>query len=433
MKSKLRAFYTTPSIEIDDENTIFITDSNVLISLYLFENDSFDSISKIMKEQKNKFWIPFHVALEYQRNRINQIKLDHQVRGAIESYFDKSYRNMDDLISVIERKKSKKYKGIIDGLKGILEESKERKSAFLNEQSTLLLSPTKDDYFNDKVRCVIDEVFEGRVGEPYDQERLSIIYSEGAKRYEKQIPPGFKDDNKEEQAFYYNGVEYKNRYGDLIIWNQTLDFIRGIDGNKTIVFVTNDMKDDWWLKLNDVKIPHFYLKGEVFSTNPNVNFELISADDFFRILVKSTSEGKNVPDDLYSDISRVSEMSSSVDDDKSNSLECDSLHTSYSNGVREYEYLKMFNKGYLGLFDKFSKEEIFKAKELINKEQFKSLSDIKSEIEYINNILESRRESGRAISVQRVVELMKRKRRLNNLLQRLTFDENESDIDDLLS
>lgn len=313
MKSRLKSFYTSGDININGD-VIFVTDSNVLLSLYLFEDESFKSLSETMIRNKEKFWIPFYVALEFQRNRINQIKADNQVRCAIEEHFDKNHRNMEALISLIEKKKSKKYKDVIDGIKEILTDSKERKDEFLRRPSSLLLSPTKNDYFNDKVRMVIDDVFDGRVGEPYKQERLNEIYTTGADRYSKQIPPGFKDENKEDKTFHYNGIDYKNKYGDLIIWFQTLDFVSKLDDGVTVVFVTNDLKDDWWLKLNDVKIPHYYLKGEVFSINENINFELITADEFFRLLVddKQSGDTSKTKENVYDDIQRVVELSSDI-------------------------------------------------------------------------------------------------------------------------
>lgn len=67
-------------------------------------------------------------------------------------------------------------------------------------------------------------------------EQLKII-REGELRYKYKIPPGYEDINKD-------GVE---KFGDLFVWKEILD-LPVEKSVKDIIFITNDIKEDWWSK-----------------------------------------------------------------------------------------------------------------------------------------------------------------------------------------
>lgn len=317
MNSKMRSFYNISNIDFNDENLVFVPDTNILLSLYLFEDDTFKSLTDSMRKAQSNFWIPYNVALEYQRNRINQIKSGEQVRKQIENCFSKVNKAFEELVLNIESKKSNKYQSLIDEIKELHLENNSRNEGFLNRHHSSLPSPTKNDYFNDKVRVAIDELVGDRVGDAYDKENLDIIYKEGEERYKNSIPPGYKDaQRKEGEVFHYGNICYLNKFGDLVIWKQILDFISNLESGKKVVFVTNDLKDDWWIKLNDIKIPHYSLKQEALIANPNVDFDMLTADEFFKSLA-SYKTSKSSQAKVISDIDRVIEISLSKDDSES--------------------------------------------------------------------------------------------------------------------
>lgn len=67
------------------------------------------------------------------------------------------------------------------------------------------------------------------------QKEIYAWCDEGEQRYKKEIPPGFKDAKKKD------GVR---KYSDLIIWKEILRFAE--KNKKDIIFVTDDVKADWW-------------------------------------------------------------------------------------------------------------------------------------------------------------------------------------------
>jgi hypothetical protein len=77
-------------------------------------------------------------------------------------------------------------------------------------------------------------LLDGKIGEKYSEEKVAEIWTLGKDRYDKCIPPGFRDADKSEEE----------RYGDLILWFQLID--KSKSTQKPIILVTDDTKDDWW-------------------------------------------------------------------------------------------------------------------------------------------------------------------------------------------
>lgn len=78
MKELFSGFYGIDSGSIESilkaKNTIFIFDTNILLTLYRCEESTRNQFFDIWERVKNNCWFPHHVCLEYQRNRLKVIK-----------------------------------------------------------------------------------------------------------------------------------------------------------------------------------------------------------------------------------------------------------------------------------------------------------------------------------------------------------------------
>jgi hypothetical protein len=119
----------------------------------------------------------------------------------------------------------------------------------------------------DELRDKITELFNGKVGPSYPPEKLEEIYKTGERRYKAKIPLGFEDKEKD-------GVR---EYGDLVLWFQIIDHAK--ETKKSIIFVTDDRKEDWWLKFKGTVGPQPELINEIFNT-AGVNFHMYQAERF---------------------------------------------------------------------------------------------------------------------------------------------------------
>lgn len=248
MRETFCEYYPSTNEEFSElwKNSTIVFDANILLNIYRYSPSTRDNLLDILEGLSDRIWIPYQAALEYQKNRLGVIyetsEAYDKIIKTIEIHEEKlsneltqfkihPYINIDGYLE--------KIKANLDGIKKEIENKK-------NNHPNLLDS--------DEYRERITSLFKTKVGKPYSEERLNKIYEEGEKRYKKQIPPGFKDNNKEGEK----------KYGDLVLWHQILDQAKST--KKSIIFVTDDKKEDWWNKSN----------GKTFGPHPSLIREIIS-------------------------------------------------------------------------------------------------------------------------------------------------------------
>ncbi|WFR68640.1 PIN-like domain-containing protein [Curtobacterium flaccumfaciens] len=81
-------------------------------------------------------------------------------------------------------------------------------------------------------------MLDGKVGQAFDDERQERETTEGNRRVEEEIPPGYKDSDK------LDSDNPERAAGDYLVWAQLIDEAarRQLD----LVLVTGDVKEDWW-------------------------------------------------------------------------------------------------------------------------------------------------------------------------------------------
>lgn len=246
MKDLFRGYYRLDDSELKVlwDSAIFIFDSNVLLNLYRYKPKTRDQLITVMEKLAGRVWIPYHVALEYQKNRISVISEQRQK-------FVKAKAILENFPSYVEqefsRQEIKKRHSHIDDnefsreIKAVVEKFIKK----LTQQESESLIDNSDD----NIRLKLDTLFLNSVGsKPKDQDWLDKLYSEGEKRYEHKIPPGFEDSKKGKEAYSYGGLIYKSKFGDLIVWKQIIEHAHK-NKIKNIIFITGDYKKDWWYEV----------------------------------------------------------------------------------------------------------------------------------------------------------------------------------------
>ncbi|HHR5858485.1 TPA: PIN-like domain-containing protein [Providencia alcalifaciens] len=307
MKDKFSEFYSNlPNVKISDiDNLTLVFDTNIFMYLYLFDEKMQDAFFYNMKKNGFKVFVPYNVGLEYQVNRDFQIKNKDIVKQRVDSSFSSITKTIDEMVNSISSYNNKKLKVLIDNINTLKDEILNLTDEFIKNNFDDFKCSSNQDYFLDSIRNRIDEMIY-EVGEPYEEDRLKVIYKNGDDRFEKKIPPGFKDSGKGNEAYYHNNIEYIRKYGDLVIWMQVLDYLKSCDSGSFVLFVTNDLKSDFWKNINNYKIPHPFLKKEANSTNPNVIFDMITADEFFnQIMIDDSSESQSAKEEIKETINVV--------------------------------------------------------------------------------------------------------------------------------
>ena len=90
MKGLFPQFDTGAEIDYDSiwKQALFAFDTNVLLNLYRYQPGTRDELLNVMAKLSGRIWVPHHVALEFQRNRLKVIAEQRtrftDVRRAIE-------------------------------------------------------------------------------------------------------------------------------------------------------------------------------------------------------------------------------------------------------------------------------------------------------------------------------------------------------------
>ncbi|MBC1523578.1 DUF4935 domain-containing protein [Listeria booriae] len=300
MKNEFKEFYTNKiDISNPDESVLLVLDTNVLLNIYRFSEVTrtvfLDSLTKL----KDNLFIPYQIGLEYNLNRQDAISKSKNAKNDLYSELDKiatkfanEIRMQIDKVSVkstdytVERNKIKNK--LEDKTKSLIEKLKKNE---LNDLFGLLDTETDMSYR-------LAEILEGKVGPSYNQSELNDIEEKGKKRYECEIPPGFGDlANKKDKITYYNNLEIKKEYGDLIIWYQILEKAKE-DQIKSVIFVSDDsQKNDWTYKQKGARAE---LKKEMLETS-NAEFVILGSNQFIE-QANPTKNYKDIIDTVSMDL-----------------------------------------------------------------------------------------------------------------------------------
>ena len=232
MKQQFRGYYQPSREQLDDlwSRGLIVLDTNALLNFYRYSDSTRSDFLSLLTSLTDRLWLPHQVGLEFHRNRLEVIDQQEQAFESIESALSKAQSLVEKELNGFRSHQSLNRQGIATTLETGLSRVKDT----ISESRRLFdESPIVDDGV-DSVLVALTDLFDSRVGTGFSTDELSDIYAEGAERYEKSIPPGFKDKAKPEPE----------RYGDLVLWREVL--AKGRTLKLPVIFVTDDSKDDWW-------------------------------------------------------------------------------------------------------------------------------------------------------------------------------------------
>lgn len=351
MKNLFRSFKKTTDYELKTlwEDAIFVFDTNVLHSVYRYKESTYEDVLKLMEQLQKRVWIPYHVALEFHRNRLGVISSQHkkfdETRKAIKNALDGLKKELANL-QLDKRHSHIDPNPLIDGINKLMVE-------YLDELSEQENQCIKVDS-NDLLLSRIESIFDKSVGEKPTNDDIQKIMNEGRERYKALIPPGYKDAIKEkdnDNKYTYNGVSYEKQFGDLIVWKQIIDYVNKQD-IKYLIFVTDDNKEDWW-EITQGKTTSFRteLIDEILADTDLKNFKAYSLAGF---LAESKQYLKNtVSQDTIEDVYLTSTPNETIDSQKElNSVDLNSIQN-----LNRYEYFLDTLNNRRAIFDKYNLEK----------------------------------------------------------------------------
>lgn len=237
MKSKLKEYIPQTEKQRQKiwENGIFVLDANVLLNMCRYSKQSCDELLAIVKTHKDNLWLPYQVGMEFFNNRLAVIE-------GVKNGFNQLLANISKIDDAFSREL--KFNDFRNDTAHNLDQLRADIKRFRKNEETKIKKWQKEYEDSDK-EAILNEIldlYDGKVGDDYDEAKLEKIYKEGEKRYKENVPPGYADLKEKEKK------GNRHLYGDLIWWKQVIDYAR--DKKRNLVIVTDDKKEDWWYKLS---------------------------------------------------------------------------------------------------------------------------------------------------------------------------------------
>ncbi len=246
MKSKFSEYYKLSEKELKShwDKDLFCFDANVLLNLYRYSPSTREAFFSLLEKVKTRIWIAYQAAFEYQKNRLIVINAQREAYKDIRETLNKKKGEIESKLNSFKKHPYLQ----------TTELKKQIESAFDSIGRDLdNLEGKHPDYLeNDPVWEKLSTLLDGKVGDDFSKEDLEKLYKEGKKRYEEKHPPGYMD-MKEKQ-----NEGNRSLYGDIIIWKQVIEKAKSTDNS--IIFITDDLKEDWWYKF----------KGKTISPRPEL-------------------------------------------------------------------------------------------------------------------------------------------------------------------
>lgn len=245
MKTKFGYYYNlSPEREQEFiQNCMYVLDTNVLLDILRLGKDLAEKAINTLKSNKKRIIIPYYVGKEYHKHFIEEVKNQFDAHNDAVNKI-----TIDDVCNCVFQQ--------IKKVRFSESEREEIKSEFKNSVDNLLNRLREGrDYYKDllktnKLQADIAEILNGTVLDSLSLEYLKEIEHEGEERYTNKIPPGYKDNGKRD-----------NKFGDLIIWKEILNY--ALNNPTDICFVSRDLKEDWYEKINGERIcPRYELQEE---------------------------------------------------------------------------------------------------------------------------------------------------------------------------
>ena len=226
MRSNFPGYYSLSKELLDEvwDKAVLVLDTNVLLDFYRVSPETQSDLLRVVKvyAEQNRLWIPYQVATEYHDNLYKVIF--EQVKK-----YDETLNILKDFLNSISQKRNHPFlsDNFIRRINNLIRD--------LERYFELQRKKLRDSVGDATLKDDIANIFEGHIGEPFNEEQLNRIYEEGKKRYALHIPPGFEDRKKGEP----------DMYNDFLVWNEVMEFSK--ENNVPVFFISSDTKKDWYL------------------------------------------------------------------------------------------------------------------------------------------------------------------------------------------
>ncbi|NJI82879.1 PIN-like domain-containing protein [Shewanella sp. Iso12] len=328
MRTTFPWFYKKTEQELKElfDKAEFVFDTNVLLNLYRYSDSTKNDVLKVIRGLSERCFMPNRVALEFFNGRLSVI------HSQLELY-EKAVGKIRELRRDIEHSKQHPFIG---------EDLHERSNDLFKELSEELEAGRVKHASRINVDDILDDVsdiFDGKVGQSKSEDELNKIATEAENRFKNKIPPGYEDASKAKDC---TALHDKLRaYGDYIIWDEIIKHAKSTDVD--IIFVTDDVKVDWWQKeKGNIIGPRVELVKE-FSDKTGKLFHMYTVERFLEYV--STFVNTGISKESVREVNDLKEEQISYSNSKSGFLNQGNSFVKYNYINKDLDRLSSAIKG----------------------------------------------------------------------------------------
>jgi hypothetical protein len=252
----------------------FVFDANALLNLYRYTDATREEFIQTLEALHARVWVPYQVGVEFFQNRAQVMSTAALGYARLRTELAKT---RDDLSKVLNG--FRRHPGIdVDQISQELDDTFSRLQSALETQEA-----RHPDWLTgeDPVLLRLSSVFDGRVGQKPEAAEGKKLLDKAKSRFDMSQPPGLRDKDK-------GGVQ---QYGDAVLWLEILQ--KASAAKSPIIFVTDDVKDDWWQRVGGKTIgPLPELRQELW------DFANVPLHMYRTLPESSIEEAKEVRDEL---------------------------------------------------------------------------------------------------------------------------------------
>lgn len=310
MRSTFFAYYPLPDAVRHQlwRDALIVVDASVLLNPYRYSDDAREELFKTLERHDAQLWLPHQAGLEYQKNRVGVIQAEAALCG---DFVDET----EKLISRLSNPRNHPFvsRPTFDAIRASLDQA----ATELGTKRVQLKSLLRNDIIRDRLSALTDN----RIGQPLGRAELERITKDGPTRYVNKVPPGYKDDKK----------PVTEKFGDLIFWFQILAQAKLT--TRSVILVTDDAKEDWWLKSNGMKLSPRPELIEEFRTEAGGHLLLYNVLEFMQ--ESGSLAGTPVSEDAADEIRAVT-RALALSPDKT--LTCHDCRSTFTFSSRDQEF-----------------------------------------------------------------------------------------------
>ncbi|MFP7386585.1 PIN-like domain-containing protein [Enterococcus hirae] len=291
MKNQFHVFNVgeMPNLDDTDNELLVVLDTNVLLQALRYSPESRKKLYESIKSVKSRLFIPYIVGLEYNFNKRYKKILSDTIQK-----FNTDFNTLGKMVTSndeneVREKIKKRFSETINAtFNSFLDED-------IKEELDLISIDTKSIK-------KFEKLYEGRVADKLSQEWIDGIEKLGEKRYANNVPPGYMDSDKSD-IFNFHDLKYQKKYGDLILWQEIVEKAKE-DQIKKVVFISDDLKEDWLFKIDKAEIGVRAELREELWVEAKADLFLLTSNEFLSLsgiapITKSNLRDENNSENVY--------------------------------------------------------------------------------------------------------------------------------------